>query len=326
MQSGKKTETETSMPRFLTTDELIQQAEDILEDFDPANIWQDPEKVLSGISETEITLNKLKRANSENTAIISRLEKQLVILQTVTEVNPNYIILQNGFKLLKKESEKDDPSMAFSESVLNSINNSMQQIWGKDATNVPPGMLDDIKTFPDQVALILDIIRDKSSEKHYQEAMSLYEKQKQYLDTNSSDSFTDKINYTQENLKEIRKIVPRIASKKMIDEVEEKYSEVQQEITNFHKARLKAYQKWVLNKCTDAIAFKNEKKIFRNKDAYEMFDKYELARVDHSLLSPEVSSTFNHVMQKIIKELSGKDAFEIEIQMALTKKKTLEEF
>ena len=120
--------------------------------------------------------------------------------------------------------------------------------------------------------------------------------------------------------------MPRITSKALLDEIEVKYSKYEQETIDLNKTRYKKYQEWVLNKCTDAMDYYTSKKIFTDDDAFYMFDEFEIGRVDHSLLSPEVSRAFNHVLQKILAELKGKPAFEIEIQMALTKKKTLEEF
>jgi hypothetical protein len=122
--------------------------------------------------------------------------------------------------------------------------------------------------------------------------------------------------------------MPRITSKALLDEIEEKYTKHEQETIDLNRARYKKYQEWVLNKCTDAMDYYTSKKIFTDDNAFYMFDEFEIGRVDHSLLSPapEVSRVFNHVLQKILAELKGKPAFEIEIQMALTKKKTLEEF
>ena len=105
------------------------------------------------------------------------------------------------------------------------------------------------------------------------------------------------------------------------------YASDEQELIDLDKARFKEYQEWVLEKCAEAMNFYEPRKLlFSDDEAIAMFYNFDLKKVDHSLLSPEVSRVFNFVLQKILKELRGEKAFEIEKEMAMAEKKTREDF
>ncbi len=117
-------------------------------------------------------------------------------------------------------------------------------------------------------------------------------------------------------------IPPEVLSKQL----KSTFAKVQERGVEWQREQYLAYQQWAVDKCAKSIDAYYQEKVFSNNDAKRIFKEMGLAEIDVRLISPEVNRCYNTILQKIIGELPGRDAFDIDKQLSLAKKKALEDF
>jgi hypothetical protein len=95
------------------------------------------------------------------------------------------------------------------------------------------------------------------------------------------------------------------------------------------------YQEWVVSRCDPTFeAYKTtftaggylKNKGYTSPRARTIFSESEFEKVDQSSLTPETARLFNDVLQKLLAEMNGEDAFATWKEMAEASKKKLEDY
>ena len=259
---------------------------------------------------------------SPDSDITKRLRETIFTYHSIEKFRPILNHVDNCLSLLKRQADKDKPSVKLAESVLSSANTGLATIWVRDTSGLPASMMKTIESYPDDFKVITENILNKSGEEGYRKAMVTLDHAMSVEKT----SYTNTINAIKEDIKIVQNLMPGIQSEKLQAELQTKFEGINGRINDLQKQRYKAYQEWVLDNCDNAWRYYDEKTIFVDSEAIEMFESNEIAQIDQTLLSPEVSSTFNFILGKILNELPGKATFELERKMAQNSKKTLENF
>jgi hypothetical protein len=317
---NKFTGEETAAGRF-DKSQLGLEAQELMASNPPDKIWNDETKLLSATTNAEDLLTKLDVISPESQTT-KRLREHIFTYRNIEEFKPHLNHVDNCLELLKRQADKENPSVTLAESVLSSANNGLANIWVRDTSGLPPGMMERIESYPDNFREITEKILYKAGKKKYNEAVELLDNALSV----ENGSYTDTINMIKANTISVQRLMAGIQSEKLQYEIQTKFEGINERINDLQKKRYKAYQKWVLNRCDNAWRYYDKQKVFVNSEAIEMFNNNEIAKIDQTLLSPEVSSTFNFILGKILNELPGEATFELEREMAQSPKKSLEDF
>jgi hypothetical protein len=110
-----------------------------------------------------------------------------------------------------------------------------------------------------------------------------------------------------------------------------------QEIANLcvfvKRQQFDAYQRWAVKCCKDAFDKYNSFTTMTRDHAWQCFNAGHLARIDQTVLSPDVSRMFNDIMSKLTAEakgtvwgMDGANVFSMQQQCAEAQKQKLEDF
>ena len=295
-------------------------AKNALDRSDPVLIFTKSQKVTDSIAEFQGILDQFEDIVTYE--IKDALTKRLQTLYAISNISPTMEFLMNAIQVLKIESDELNPSKPFVESVLASVNVKLMNLWGVDMSNVPSSIQQKIKEYPQKLALIVETLQKKISADSYRELNEVLHMAESLSVGNSSDT----IKYIQTKLQYVNENLGKITYINYTEELRKKYVAVEKRMQEFQRNRYKEYQQWALVRCKEAYRVYDEVKIFNDNDAIRMFHDSNLAKIDHALLTPEVNRVFNNVLQKIIGELPGPKAFEIDKEIAETKKMLLEDF
>lgn len=121
-------------------------------------------------------------------------------------------------------------------------------------------------------------------------------------------------------------LLPGITNNNMLLECKKKMNTLSGEIDNLQKARKAAYQMWAVDKCKDAIDFHENCNPFNDEDADSIMNHYKIYEIDVTLLTPESMEIYQYIRAKVIEEYNGTKAASAMKILALSQKKSIEEF
>ena len=130
----------------------------------------------------------------------------------------------------------------------------------------------------------------------------------------------------QNNVQEISARLYELTDSDYVQEINHSIRKLGEKAEKISQQRFAAYQKYVAEKCDEAISDYDEKTRVGENYAKQLLDDYHFAEVDESLLSPEAASVFHETKSILLNKLGMKEKTAFQKQCVIGKKKKLEDF
>ena len=127
-------------------------------------------------------------------------------------------------------------------------------------------------------------------------------------------------------LKMVTGLFSELTNKEMREQAQEHMEILQKKLAEIRREKRLNYNRWAVTQCHSAFKTYRELYIVTDATAVSLFKRHDLAKIDQSLLSPEVSKVYMEVLHKLMAEMSVSNVVWVEEQLAVGKKKTLEDF
>lgn len=271
------------------------------------------------IEERLTQLAAMKENAESNDALDAACEKTKILLQYAIIIDTVDQYLETSEDLLNKNDEKFFPSI---ESILQNAKVTLSQAWAIDFDKLKDGKSDPLTELNKYAQKIDDKIK-LFGKKKSEPSMNKFNELKAAFDE-SGNTETEKLKKYEEHLKKIDEIARNIYDKESLDKVMKYVDDLKQEMNQVAKNRVKKYQKWAVSQVEYALELYKNNKVSTDTDAENGCE--ELKTVDVSLLIPEVSSLYSDVLIQLGNELPWKKKSNCLSSIALSPKKSLENF
>ena len=223
-----------------------------------------------------------------------------------------------------------NPVKAFS--IIQAAEATLGQLWGLDLSALPVGVRTRIDRYPEELNAMVEKLNEKKSEPLLVQARELTRKfgelsEAPYQLPVASDGPLQTLIVQREQLmQECQRLVlqtPGIAARQSAEKF---LIAMQHDLATNRRHQYERYQKWVVSQISPAFNSYQNKKFVLDGDVQQWFEKYSLARIDETLLSPGVARLFADVLQKFLIQLPAEMVVDCEKKMAESKKVKLENF
>ena len=288
----------------------------ILKQQDMNQLGSDPEALPDRIEK----LNQIL-SNLQEDEISGDIRKELEYSTNLYTISLTIQKVENYLQLL--ESEKDYGSHTASARLL-SVSSAMSVFWEHDISRLPPSFSDKIEDqLPQRIGKIEENINRAKSEPHYNSAMEVLSDAISY----NSGNYQSKIQYITGAVEKAMGFAPSIQDHEFAKKFKDEMSRVHNRLTELKKYQYIDYQKWAAGLCADAFRQWKTETMFSDEDAKRIFRQCDLAKIDLSLVSPEVNNVYQQVIQKFAGELKSEESFNnIQMPLMLAEKKKYEDF
>lgn len=292
-----------------------------------SDAWNDLKKVSKRWEELNEITESL-REEQPSSDLFRKAESELDLTQRVLAASRLASVMETI--MAQMTSLKEQPEKAVS--LLQTAEATLGQVWGIDPAGWPADLRAKTDSFPKLIQRQVEAVASLKSqpfieaiEKERQSALQ-FEKESQL-----GDSSAGPVNQRIIKNNEVRLDGAIAASRKLSsasgrEQADMAIKEIQKTITEAKRRQFDRYQQWALERCQIAFtSWKMEKQV-TEPDAKRFFEEAELAAVDQSVLSPDVSRAFNDVLGKLTAEMDGKAVFETQKACAEATKMKLEDF
>ena len=303
--------------------EMLADFEPSIEDLDMEKIWQTPSQVSQTILELETFIDRVVDINNGNSSM-QNVTQQLTVLYSIEQVSPMCEYIENCITNLKTGEENGISSISYYESLLMAINSELLKLWGMNIENLPLTMKTYLNEIPDRVDLITNELKKRISKEPYEEILKIFSEIEQ-INKKNVYNYTFEINKINELLNSVQVLFPQVTFEDFQIALQKRFKDINLILQKMEIERFAEYQRRAARLCQRAMNYYQDQKIFSDKKAMIAYERFDLGKIDQSILSPETSMCFNFVIQKILGELPAKEAFLIQKSMVETKKYKLED-
>jgi len=272
-------------------------------------------------------LTEISEALGDHSSADGKLETQVraELRKTEQTLAANRITALLDQYLTNLNSAVDsNPTKAMS--IVQAAESVMLQLWSFDLAAVPELLQNKIDTYPstfksevDRLAEIksapfLDVIQNQIKITNEFSAAQTKPKLDQvgplqtHCDKFESCITTAHQAYTQISSENVKKKAEPVLVK------------LREELVSTKRKQFDAYQKWVVEKISDAFS-EDKKEWFTSKDdTIKRFHQFMIVNIDQSSLSPETARVFNDVVGRFMSNLDARRTVDVERDMSNTKK------
>ena len=230
------------------------------------------------------------------------------------------------------ENSSGQPEKAVS--LLQAAESTLCQLWGIDSTRWPIGLRTKVDSYPKRIEQQVDTVAQITSKPKVEEVKGFARDAKVYSNQNWSPVSSFKNTQHQRMIEmcisyyeKAASAAQGISSTEGRKEAEQALKEIKKLITDAQQRQNDSYQKWALERCNSAFTNYNNTTVVSQKNAKEYFEKANLATVDQGLLKVAPNRVFNDVLGKLLAEIDGESAYELQKKCADTENKVkLEDF
>lgn len=199
-------------------------------------------------------------------------------------------------------------------SLMQTIEAMQGQLWAIDRQDFPADLTERIDSLPAAVQDALEKPALGRIDNILAEAKPISRPE---LTAEPDGSLQELARRTEDLAKEAMEQSRFIASATGRDKVEDALRAIHNNLAEIKRWQFDAYQKWAIGKTKAAYdEFENVTWIpmltDKNVVVLDIFNAQQLARINRSVLSPEVGAAFDDVMRKLLNKVDGKTAFDIQ--------------
>jgi hypothetical protein len=313
-------------PPKLSPEVADERIKDLYSTYAPDAIWSDAEKVANGLSEIEFFQQMIdgSRADDKENRYSKAIRKSIELATSLQRIQGSLPLYQHVKACLVQMDavvQTDPPDIAYFDSLGASAQGVLVQIWG-GINELPTEMQKELLSFPAKIRTITENLQDKTSTAPYDSAVELLKR----TEANRTGNFTTRIKRITESLDKVAILADKITSGKLRLQLFEKIRKIRDGLVMLELERRAVYQTWALERVNGFMVDWNNNMTLSDKEAKVFYRKHGIARIDETLIVPEVARVLTRVMNCIFGKLDAKGGSEAEYQMAASSKKRLEDF
>lgn len=317
-----------SVPK-LSPEDASKRIEELWTTYKPEAIWADNGKISEGLSgiesfEQSIDMSRTDETDTRFSATLSRSDMLAKQLRNIQSYLPLYQHVVSCSDQLMEIASAKVPDPTHYSSVSASAHSILAQLWGGSQT-LPKEMREKLNTLPKKLQDTQEIVQKKLSTPAFNRAK---EKMNSAL-AKKNDSYTQRIKELTDAIEQAIKEAETITSSQMRTDLFDQIKKARDGdggVAQLELERRAAYQKWALARLNAFMTAWNNEKSVSDEEAKNFFHSHQIARIDESLLIPEVSRVLQRVLQCMTGEVNAKEGSNIEYQMANTNKQQLGAF
>lgn len=278
---------------------------------------QEKSRFLQKILESSVmTDSQRKRVEHEFQVCLSYSEfltKESVIKETFSELEREFLGEGNVFYIAAK---------------LQNASSILAQMWLLEVPDVIPQ-----KKFRSDLSAYAKKIEQYETQYNKIRSKALYvslaDKISRALSMarSAAGKLTGRLEDCQKIIREVSESLGELSDLGYVRELQNSLRELGEEAENISKKRFAAYQAFCANKCRSAIkSFDDTTGRVSEDDARKYLDRWDIAKIDESLLTPEASAIFHEAKGMLIDKLSRMNKANYQIECVTSKKFSLEDF
>jgi len=293
--------------------------------------WSDP-KQLSKRWENLNQIAESLREEPSQTNLLEQVENEAELTQNVLTASRLAqvmdIILQSLDSYVEQQPEKAVSQLQTAEATLG-------QLWGIDfnVAGWPKALSDKVDAYPTAIQNYVEKVAEVKSHPFVNQIRDAVAKANSYKIEPSGNKYQTAWEYYDHCISDVRAAAANISSSAGRKEAEKAYQVIGKLAADIKRRQFDAYQKWAIDRCKDAFDTYKSFTTMTRDHAWQCFNAGHLAKIDQTVLSPDVSRMFNDVMSKITEDakghmwgLDGDNVFLMQQQCAEAQKQKLEDF
>lgn len=246
-------------------------------------------------------------------SLIEFLSKKKALEETISEIKKENVSSKNIYFLAAK---------------LQNASNTLAQMWLLDVSPVisDSEFRQTLSEFTEEIKLQEEKYNKLRSEPLYKELRNKISKTRTDI-LSSTFTETQRLEIIQKNVQEITERIFELSAPEYVRDIQKSLrDDLGKKADDIAKKRFAVYQKKVAELCRGAIKqFDSDIKVFES-DAENYLEKYKIAEIDESLLSPEASAIFQQAKGLLVDKLSLSKKASFQVKCVTGKKMKLEDF
>jgi prepilin-type N-terminal cleavage/methylation domain-containing protein len=220
-------------------------------------------------------------------------------------------------------------------SMLQTAEATLGQLWGIDfnVAGWPQALSDKVDAYPKAIQNYVEKVAEVKSRQFVNQVSNAVAKAKSYKIGQASNKYQKAWEHYDQSMSDVRVAAANISLTVGRKEVEAALQEIGNLAVSVKRQQFDAYQRWAVKCCEDAFDKYNSFTTMTRDHAWQCFNAGHLARIDQTVLSPDVSRMFNDIMSKLTAEakgtawgMDGANVFSMQKQCAEAQKQKLEDF
>lgn len=284
------------------------------------DIWKKPHQLAAQLKALEGFVTDLDELEPPQPELAAKAAAEFVRWSEIAQAAKQCAFIDG---CLERIGKGEDLSTQRAVAVVQAAENALPTFWGLSPSVLPADLRAKVDGYPCRIqSLVEEIGRSRSASVLKQIHAGLAG------DANKGPGkkWQDKCKEIEEQLKKAQELAMQLSSTAAMSEAQKCIKERSDELRRCRNNQYYEYQKKVIEMCDGA--FKEcQRSIFNSeKNARDIFSRHFLARIDQSLLSPEVSRIFNDVLGKLTGQMGPGALVNTEREMGTSAKMKLEDF
>jgi len=283
--------------------------------------WEGLNQIAESLLEEPLQTNLLDQVENE-----TELTQNVLTASRLAQVMDT--ILQSLDSSVEQQPEKAVSQLQTAEATLG-------QLWGIDfnVAGWPKSLSDKVDAYPKAIQSYVEKVAEVKSRPAIAKLEKALADAKNYQIGNAKNKYQQAVVYYDgcvSNAIDAAQNISTVAGRKEADDA---IKGIRDMTLDAKRRQFDSYQKWAIDRCKDAFDKLNSFTTWTSDHAWQGFNAGNLARIDQTLLSPDVSRMFNDIMSKITVDakghmwgLDGQNVFSMQQQCAEAKKQKLEDF
>ena len=283
--------------------------------------WEGLNQIAESLREEPLQTNLLDQVENE-----AELTQNVLTASRLAQVMDT--ILQSLDSSVEQHPEKAVSQLQTAEATLG-------QLWGIDfnVAGWPKALSDKVDAYPKAIQNYVEKVTEVKSHPFVNQIRDAVAKANSYKIEQADNKYQKAWEHYDHCMSDVRSAAANISSSTGRKESENAYQNIGKLAADIKRRQFDAYQKWAIARCEDAYDTYNSFKTMTRDHAWQCFNAGHLAKIDQTVLSPDVSRMFNDVMSKITVDakghmwgLDGENVFSMQQQCAEAQKQKLEDF
>ena len=256
-----------------------------------------------------------------------QIEHELQVCFSYLDYLTKESVLQESFSELEREFLTDG-NVFYIAAKLQNLNSILAQMWLLEISDViPRGKLHS------ELSAYAEKIEECEAKYNRLRSKSLYKTVSDKISDamnkirSASGNFTDRLEICQKIIQEASEALYELTAPEYVKEIQNALRQLTEEAEKISKKRLASYQAFCAAKCRSAIkSYDDTTGRVSENDALRYLDRWDIAKIDESLLSPEASAIFHEAKGILIDKLSRINKADYQIKCVTSEKFSLEDF